>query len=216
MIPKVAEEVKQAKSALDAATKAAQAAAAELKKAQQSKAGVDEAGKKAKAAEDAQKAATAKHKAVTDKNTRLQAAKKAADKKVADVKKANAPKDINFAIFSTPIRLRIVDTPLKLTAKAPGAIKPGAKVNLPVMLQRLYGFADQVEVLLELPKGVQGLSVAKINIAKDKQEGTLQIAADGKASPGSHTVTIRAKAKFNKIDVQATQQVVVKVEAAAK
>ena len=209
VVAQVAEELKAAKAEFDAATKTA----AETAKAAQD--GPEEAKKKAAAAEEARKKAEQKHKEVEEKNKRVQAAKAAADKKVTDVKKANEPKDLNFAIVSTPVQLRVVDTPLKLTA-ANATVKATAKVELPVALERLYGFAEAVEITLELPKGVSGVAIEKLSIAKDQKEAKLQITADDKATVGDHSVTIRAKAKFNKIDVQASQQVVLKVEAAAQ
>ena len=66
-----------------------------------------------------------------------------------------------------------------------------------------------------MPKGVAGLAIEKLSIAKDQKEGKLQVTANDKATVGDHAVTIRAKAKFNNIDVQASQQIVLKVEAAA-
>ena len=87
---------------------------------------------------------------------------------------------------------------------------------MPVSLERLYGFADAVEITVEFPKGVAGLAVEKLSIAKDQKEAKLQVAATDKAPVGDHSITIRAKAKFNNIDVQASQQIVLKVEAAAE
>ncbi|HRX78619.1 MAG TPA: hypothetical protein P5307_06125, partial [Pirellulaceae bacterium] len=98
---------------------------------------------KLKAADEAKVAA---EKLVVDtdgKLKRAQAVKTAVDKKVADTKKANAPADKNVAFISTPIRLRIVDTPLKLTVVAPGnALKQGEKLELPVSIERLYDFTE--------------------------------------------------------------------------
>ena len=208
-VAQVAEELKAAKAELDAAAKSAGEAAKSAKD------GADEAKKKAAEAEEVRKKAEAKHKEIEEKNKRVQAAKTAADKKVTDVKKANEPKDLNFAIVSTPIQLRVVDTPLKIAA-GNAVVKAAAKIEVPVSLERLYGFADAVEITVEFPKGVAGLAVEKLSIAKDQKEAKLQLAATDKAPVGDHSITIRAKAKFNNIDVQASQQIVLKVEAAAE
>ena len=122
---------------------------------------------------------------------------------------------MNFAIVSTPIQLRVVDTPLKIAASN-AVVKAAAKIEVPVSLERLYGFADAVEITVEFPKGVTGLAVEKLSIAKDQKEAKLQVAATDKAPVGDHSITIRAKAKFNNIDVQASQQIVLKIEAAAE
>ncbi|MDA1050236.1 MAG: hypothetical protein O3C40_07120 [Planctomycetota bacterium] len=206
-LAKAAADAEKAKT--DADTASADAAA---KQKVADQAAVD-AQAKAKEAEDA-KVAAEKNAVDTDaKLKRAQAAKAAADKQVADTTKANAPVDKNVAYISTPIRLRIVSTPLKLTAAAPAnALKQGEKLELPVSLERLYGFAEDTEVTLELPKGVAGLTISKVTIAKDQQDGKFEVTAAKDATPGDHAVTVRAKAKFNGLDVEATQQVVLKVE----
>ena len=66
-----------------------------------------------------------------------------------------------------------------------------------------------------MPDGVAGISVAKITIAKDQSEGTLEIVTTDKATVGEHTVTIQAAGTFNKISVTAKGEVKLKVEAAA-
>ncbi|MEX0818009.1 MAG: hypothetical protein WD070_00400 [Pirellulaceae bacterium] len=206
-LAKAVTDAEQAKTAADAAS-----ADAVAKQAVAAQAVVD-AQAKAKQAEEA-KAAAEKNAAETDARLkRAQAAKTAADKSVADAKKANAPADKNVAFISTPIRLRIVDTPLKLTAAAPAnPLKQGEKLELPVSIERLYGFAEQAEITLEIPKGVTGLTVPQVALAKDQQAGKFEITANKDATPGDHAVTVRAKAKFNGLDVEATQQLVLKVE----
>ncbi|MBP88293.1 MAG: hypothetical protein CMJ64_16520 [Planctomycetaceae bacterium] len=207
------EDLKKAVTDADVAkTEADKAAVAEAEKQKAADAALVTAQAAAKKAEEA-KVAAEKLAADTDATLkRAQAAKPAADKKVTDTTNANKPIDKNVAVISTPIRLRIVNTPLKLTANAPGALKQGAKVELPVVLERLYGFVDPAEVTVELPKGVAGIAVAKVTIAKDQKDGKFELTAAADATPGDHTVTIRVKAKFNKLDVEATQQVVLKVE----
>lgn len=208
------EDLKKAVAAAETAkAEADKAAAAEVEKQKAADKALVEAQEAAKKTEAA-KVAAEKLAADTDATLkRAQAAKPAADKKVTDTQNGNKPADRNVAFISTPIRLRIVNTPLKLTATAPAALKQGAKVELPVALERLYGFADQAEVTVELPKGVAGITVPKVTIAKDQKDGKFEVTAAADATPGDHTVTVRAKAKFNNLDVETTQQVVLKVEA---
>ena len=62
------------------------------------------------------------------KAKRITDAKAAADKKVADVKKANAAKDVNVSIVSTPIKLRVVATPIAVKLNTDKAqVKPTEK-----------------------------------------------------------------------------------------
>jgi hypothetical protein len=206
-LAKAAADAEKAKTDADAVS-----ADAVVKQKAAEQAAVD-AQAKVKETEDA-KIAAEKNAVDTDaKLKRVQAAKAAADKQVADTTKANAPTDKNVAYISTPIRLRIVGTPLKLTAAAPAnALKQGEKLELPVSIERLYGFAEDAEITLEVPNGVAGLTITKVAIAKDAKDGKFEVAAAKDATPGDHAVTVRAKAKFNGLDVEAVQQLVLKVE----
>lgn len=205
-LSKAAQEAEKAKAAADQASA----------KAATTKATADTASTKAKEAAAAAEAAKADAEkqatAGAAKLKQVQALKAAADKKVAAVKKANAPKDLAFVSISTPVRVRIVSSPLEVTATAPAdAVKQGGTIEVPAAIKRLYGFADKVDLVLEVPKGVTGLGIKNFSLAKDKQDGKFEVKVDDKATPGDHTVTIKAKAKFNAIDVEATTQLVLKV-----
>ena len=157
---------------------------------------------------EAEKQATAS----AAKLKQVQALKAAADKNVAAVKKANAPKDLAFVAISTPVRVRIVDSPLEVTATAPAeAVMPGGKVEIATAIKRLYGFADKVDLTLEVPKSVTGLGIKNFSLEKDKLEGKFEVTAGDKTPPGDHTVTVKAKAKFNAVDVETSTTFVLKV-----
>ena len=207
------DDLKKAVSAAEAAkAEADKKLAVEAEKQKAAADGVTAAQAALKVAEEA-KVAAEKVAAETEATLkRAQALKPAADKKVTDTTNGNKPADRNVAFISTPIRLRIVNTPLKLTATSSVAVKQGAKIELPVTLERLYGFADQAEVTVELPKGVAGITIPNVTIAKDQKEGKFEVNAAADATPGDHNITLRVKAKFNKLDVDATSQVVLKVE----
>jgi hypothetical protein len=135
------------------------------------------------------------------------------EKRVDDAKKASQPKDVQFALVSTPIKLRIHASPIKLMpGQTAAAIKPGDKQELEVKLERLYGFGDDVELSLEPPPGVQGLSAPKLTLKKGQGQGKLEIATAENTSPGQHACTLRARGKFNNVQVETTALVTVKVE----
>lgn len=209
------------KDAEAAAQKASDEAAAQAKTAadEQAKAekALADAQALAKTKEDARVAAEAALKAATDKVTAANQFKAQLDQRVNQVKQANQPKDVNFSLISTPIKLRIVATPIVFNAAAVGgAVKQGEKQTLTANINRLYNFADAVEISFEPPQGVQGLSANKVSIPKEQAEGKLEIVAAANATPGDHNVVVRAKGRFNNVEVQATTNVVVKVEEVKK
>jgi hypothetical protein len=216
MIKQIGEQVKQLTTAKDTAVKAAADAAKEVKDAEK---GDDNAKKaaadKAKAAEEAKTKAEADLKAAQDKVKQADDLKKQIDKRLDDAKKANAPKDVNFVLVSTPIKLKIDSAPYKLMPSGTTAVKQGEKAPFTVKLERLYGFADSVDFTFDAPSGVNGLKVEKVTLKKEEGEAKFEVSAEKNAPPGEHTGTIRAKAKFNNMNVELSSPVVIKVEAAS-
>lgn len=217
MIKQLGEEVKKLTAAKDAAVKAAADAAKGVKDAEKGDENAKKAAAdKAKSADEAKTKAEAELKAAQDKAKMADDLKKAIDKRLDDAKKANAPKDVNFALVSTPIKLKIDAAPYKLTAGDPASVKQGEKAPFAVKLERLYGFADSVEFSFDAPSGVSGLKVDKVTLKKEDGEAKFEVSADKNATPGEHTATIRAKGKFNNMNVETSVPVVIKVEAVAK
>lgn len=159
----------------------------------------------AKTADDAKVAA---EKAAAEADAKLKAAqqfKATVDKRLADAKTANNPKDLQFAVISTPIKVRIVETCLTLTASMPTVLKAGEKIELPVKVDRLYGFDDAVDVTVELPGGIKGVSANKLTLAKGQLEGKVEITSAKDATVGEQTITVRAKGRFNNVENQITK-----------
>ncbi|HND52864.1 MAG TPA: hypothetical protein PLV92_10725, partial [Pirellulaceae bacterium] len=207
-------------AAVTAAQKVADDTAAAAKTAAEAATNADKAlvdlQAKAKAAEEARVKSEAELKTATDQLTQANQKKTEADKRVTDTKAANQPKDVNFALVSTPVKIRVVPSCLKIAPAAPNvAAKQGDKAAVDVKLERLFGFADAVEVTFEPPQGVAGLAAPKISIANGQAAGKLELTVDKNATVGEHSVTIRAKAKFNNVNVESVEKVVVKVDKAS-
>ncbi len=209
------------KDAAAAAQKAAEEAAAQQKAADEEVVKADkalaDATALAKTKEDARVAAEAALKAANDKVTAGNQFKQQLDQRVNQVKQANQVKDVNFPLYSTPVKVKIVATPIGMAVAALGApLKQGEKAMVTATVTRLYNFAEAVNLTLELPQGVQGLSAQQVAVPKEQAEGKLEIVAAANATPGDHLLTIRAKGRFNNVEVQQTATVMVKIEAVEK
>jgi hypothetical protein len=209
------------KDAAAAAQKAAEEAAAAQKVADEEVVKADkalvDAQALAKTKEEARVASEAALKAANDKVTAGNAFKQQLDQRVNQIKQANQPKDLNFPLYSTPVKVKVVATPIGLAVAPPGApIKQGEKGMVTATVTRNYNFADAVNLTLELPPGVQGLSAQQVAVPNGQAEGKVEIAAAANATPGDHMLTIRAKGRFNNVEVQQSATVMVKVEAVEK
>jgi len=207
--------------AAKAAETAAGEAAAAQKKAEEDLAAADkaltDAQAAAKTAEEARVKSEADLKAAQDKVNQGNQFKQQLDNRANQVKQANQPKDTNFALVSTPIKLKIHSHPFNFTATAPAApVKQGEKQELPVKVERLYGFAEQAEITFAPPQGVQGLAAQQVNLNKDQADGKLEVTAAANATPGQHACTVRCRGRFNNVQVETTATVMVTVEEVKK
>jgi len=212
------QQVQEATAARDQAVKAATEAGAALQKAKQEQADaarIAELETQAKAADEAKAAAEQTLKDRQTVQQRADAAKKAADKQVADLKNANNPKDVTVPVVSTPIRLRILPSPYELgTSTELLTVKQGTTAELGVTLAKRFGFDEKVDVSVEVPGGIAGLGFKAASIEKGQADGKLELNVAANATEGEHTVVLKAKSKFNNVNVEATRSVKVKVEKA--
>jgi hypothetical protein len=185
-----------AKTAADKAvadSKAAAKTATDAKAANDKKA--TDADAASKTAEAAKTAAAAKAKAATD---------------------AAKPKKIPMAFVSTPITVKIVASPITIAANPAGTVKQGAKIEVPVNITRLFGFAEVVQVSAKPASGVSGISVKKATIAKGQSAGKLELTAAANATPGEHELVLEASLTLNGQNIKTSQTIKFKIEAVKK
>lgn len=194
----------------------------------------DDAAKKAKEAADALAAAvkkleeqTAAQKAAQEAKTKadqdLQAAqqfqqqaqqeKQRTDQMAQQLQQQANPRGFNLIIPSTPVTLRIAEFPINLTGPPEKAVvKQGEKIDIPLKVERLYGFDQTVNMQLIVPGGVGGLQIQNVNIAQNQTDGIVAVTAQPTATPGDHTLTLRATISFNGQGLTLDRQFVLTVE----
>ena len=92
-------------------------------------------------------------------------------------------------------------------------------MELTVNLERKYGFADPITVSVALPKGISGLTISKLTIAKDQKTGKFTITANDKATVGDLALNVEATMKLQNQTIKTTQPLklkVIEVKKAAK
>lgn len=177
----------------------------------------EEAALEAKAAAENQAAAEQALAAAEAKAKAVEKAKAAAEKEAAQAANAAKPKSLNIGFPSTAITLKVTPAPITLTAPPSGGpLAPGAKLELPVQINRLYGYADPVQLSVTIPKGVAGLKAAPVTIPKDGTEAKLILEATAGATPGEHALTIQAVSRFNNQNLTTTETMHLAVEEAKK
>jgi len=178
---------------------------------------LEDAQAKAQAASEAKAAADEKAAEAAERARLAAELKAAADKKATDLANAAKPQKRNVPVVSTPATLKITAAPITMAVARPGTpLKQADKLELNVTINRLYAFNGAVNVSTVLPPGVGGLSIANASIAGGQNQTKLTCTASADATPGQHTITVRATLNFNgqnltvdepvELTIQAVQQ----------
>lgn len=172
----------------------------------------DEAQKKQKAAEKKKQETEEGYKLAEETRKQAEDLKKQADNRVKNEKNRNKPKDVTLSVVSSPVRVRVERYPIKPEIKSPGKIKQGQKVEVPVSIQRKYGFNDNVDIDFELPGGVRGISGKRLRIDKGKNAGKLALSINKDATPGKHRANLEMRFRFNNVTLELNEPFEFEVE----
>lgn len=218
------DQLNQSKQELDNARKALQAAQNELNKKKddaglkqkvtQAEQRVKQTEQKLKDAEAALKQAQEKAKQAEETVKQANTLKSNVDKEVKEYAKNAKPKDINLVEPATTVVLNITASPIRLPENLNAKLKPEGQLELPVEINKLYGFDDDVRLELKAPGGVRGISIQRLDLKKGQSQGKFEIKANKDATPGEHTFTLEANLRFNNQNLKVEQPVKIVIEKA--
>lgn len=164
--------------------------------------------------ESARQAKSLAEKAIAEANSTVEQAEQAveeAKKKAEEAKKKAEPKNIDVAIVSPLVRLRVHPLPVTFASTARShRVKQGETTTIPLKLTRLFGFADKIGVSLSAG-GHDGFSSDAIDLAKDASEGTIQLNVGDSVAPGRYLLSAALKLKYGGQDLEYTRPVSVSV-----
>jgi hypothetical protein len=97
------------------------------------------------------------------------------------------PTNVNAVAISPPLRIEVLPKALAKFSVANTNLtaKIGQKTELPVRVERLYGFDGEFKVKVEVPGGVQGVKVAEVTIPAGANEAKLLIEVPADAKLGN-------------------------------
>ncbi len=108
-----------------------------------------------------------------------------------------APQAYTIMYYSNPIVLKVEPAPLKISAAPPTSLKPGEKVELPISLERRFGFSGPVSAGLDLQPHVTGIHTAEVTVPAGQAKSKLLLTLDPNIKPGKYAVTLHAGMTFN-------------------
>jgi len=172
-----------------------------------------EAQKRNETAQAARDEAEKAYETAKDKREKAEKLSQQADRNLKDVKNRNKPRDLDIKVVSSPVTLRVHEHPLEVDFKSPaGKVKQGEEMELPVSIKRLYGFDQKVDVELQLPGGVKGVSARRIAIDKGKNQGKLKLKASDNATAGKHQAKLEFRVRYGRVTREFTEPVTFEVE----
>jgi hypothetical protein len=146
----------------------------------------------------------------------VEAEKAAAQARANEATAKAQPRDVTASFYSPTFVVKITAAPVTFAAASPAMhLAVSGKIELPVAINRLYGFADAVTIHLAMPPTAQGITAADITLAKGQSQAKLMVQTDKTAKPGGYAGKLQAKLKLNGQDLQIEQDVLVKVLPAA-
>ncbi len=122
---------------------------------------------------------------------------KVASERVEQLKKATAERDVVVYFATTPVRIRIVEFPVRLASPEVVAVASGAETQMELKIERLFGFADAVDLSLAGKASLEGLEVAGAQIPAGMELARLVIKIPPAAQAMTVAVPIKMDCKFN-------------------
>lgn len=188
----------QLDAALEAAQEAATAAETQANAARKAEQALADAGARKDAAAQALASAEQQVREARRIAEQAAAARSRAQRAAQDAANAARPRNLRTAAVDGSAVLEVLPAPLAMgMADNAVAIAPGQSVEVPLAVERLFGFEGPVEVALELPRGARGLNAAALRLAADERQGVLVLQAGANTAAGEHRASVRARVRFN-------------------
>jgi hypothetical protein len=125
--------------------------------------------------------------------------------------------DLKISTVTNRITLTIVPAPFELQAiPTKVSVKAGSKVEVPLTIRRLPGFADAVQVQFLNTGNIAGISTSPVAIAAGKTDARLVIETVGNAPPGSYETTLLATVTYNGQPLSVKKELTLTIEPAQK
>lgn len=127
----------------------------------------------------------------------LEMALKTANEELEKAKQATAEKEVTAFLPSTALRVRIVESPVRLSAPLKHSSIIGEDAVVDVQIERKFGFADAVDLNLAGNPPIEGLQFISLQIPAGSQSGKLTIKIPATAKPQTLSLPIKLDCKFN-------------------
>jgi hypothetical protein len=117
---------------------------------------------------------------------------------VSLLKEQCKPADVKISHPSNRATLKMSPAPFEIQLAAnDAAVKQGAKLELPVTIKRLYGFADPIQIQFMGVFNISGVVAPVVTIPAGQTQGVLVIDAAAGTAAGRHKSSVRGTCVYN-------------------
>jgi hypothetical protein len=135
-----------------------------------------------------------------------------ADQRAQQLQNASRPQAVNFWTPSTPITIRIAESPVALAGLPDSlSVKQGEKLEQTVKVTRSFGFQGPVNLNWQFSGSINGVQLPNIQVPNGQEEGKLTIAASDNAAQGQYNLRLQIQVNFNGQNVVTEKQVTLSI-----
>ncbi len=145
----------------------------------------------------------------------FEAAMKAANEELEKQKPATGEREFGLFLPTSLARVRIVETPFRVAAVGKIQATPGSDAKLDVNIERLFGFADAVDISLQGNPPVEGIQITGVQIPAGAASGQIVVKIPEGAKATSAAFPIKLECKWNGHTLATIVQVDLAIAAAA-
>jgi hypothetical protein len=121
-------------------------------------------------------------------------------------------RDVKFSTWSPPVTVILSDAPLEVVSVSVAPeFEAGKSGEVKFEVNRMFGFADEIDVIAEPPAGI---TATPVKMKKEESASVMTLAIAPEVAPNDYRATLRFKMKFGGQEVSMVQEILVHVIAA--
>ena len=140
-------------------------------------------------------------------------ARRAAEKRLREAIAKASPRKVRMAAHSRALDLTIHPSPILLTTRERvWHTRAGANLELPLSIERLFNYADPVEIGLEVPIHIVGIEAESVTIPKGEKTSSLLVRLAADLGPGDYPLKLKATLQLNDQEIQVEEPLTIRVQ----
>jgi hypothetical protein len=140
-------------------------------------------------------------------------ARRAAEKRLREAIAKASPRKVTMAAHSRSLDLTIHPSPILFSARERlWHTRAGTDLELPLSIERLFNYADPVEIGLKVPIHVVGIEAEAVTIPKGETTSALLVRLAADLDPGDYPLKIEATLQLNDQEIRVEEPLTIRVQ----